>query len=124
MAPTDWLPRLTLLLALLPACGAEGDTATLIIANEHGGGTGLEITSVLVRTCITRYWQDDAPAFDPVRDRPAEGALTIAFGQARQLELIPGCHDVFVERSERTSGDEAERSAFARVVLDGGESAV
>lgn len=123
MARTEYFIPLALL-ALLPGCAEVGDSAMLTIANEHGSGTGLEITSVLVRTCITRYWEEDAPAFDPVRDRPAEGAMTIAYGESRELELIPGCHDVFVAREERTSSDEAERSAYARVILDRGESAV
>lgn len=122
MARTECTARLWLLLALLPACGEGGDNATLTIANEHGSGTGLEITSVLVRTCITRYWEEDAPAFDPLRDRPAEGAITIAPGEAQDLELVPGCHDVFVERAQRSQ--QADRVALARVSLDAGESAV
>ena len=125
MARTELWARLALLLALTPACGEGGDSASLTIANEDDAtGSGLEITSVLVRACITRYWQPDLPDFDPVRDLPAEGAMKIGHGESRELELAPGCHDVLVTRANRGTGDEEDREAEARVLLDAGESAV
>jgi hypothetical protein len=113
-----------LLLALAPACGG-GETATLTIANEQGDAeSGLEITSVLVRDCITRYWEPNAPPFDPVRDRPAEGVVTISHGESRDLELSAGCHDIVATRENLNYGYQTDRSASARVVLGPGESAI
>lgn len=99
-------------LALLVGCGS--DKTTLVIANEHGS-VPAEITQVLTRPCLHRYWDPNEPELDPSRDLPAEGRVTIPHGDSREFELAPGCHDFTVTRDGKT--------ARARVLLDVGESA-
>lgn len=95
---------------IVAGCGS--DKTTLVIANE--GDASLELTQILTRACLERYWSPEEPALDPARDLPAEGVVTIPHGESRSFEIPPGCHDFQVTR-----GGEVAR---ARVVLDVGES--
>jgi hypothetical protein len=97
------------------ACGGGSGNATLTISNEQSSGAKLDITQVLTRPCVQRYWSPDDPPLDSTRDLPAEGKVTIAFGETRSFDLVPGCHDFVVKRDGGT--------ARARVVLDEGEAA-
>lgn len=100
------------LLGLVAGCG--GDKATFVIANEHGSGSD-EISQVLMRACLDRFWEPDEPALDPSRDLPPEGRVTIPHGESHEFELAPGCHEFSVTRGSET--------ARARVLLDVGDSA-
>jgi hypothetical protein len=115
------LGRVTVCVALLLpfAAGCGSDGTTLVIANEQGSGSSqsLAITRVLIRQCLSRFWQPSDPALDPMRDLPAEGVVSIEHGSSHSFELEPGCHDFVATRDSDTS-------ARARVVLDVGESAV
>lgn len=106
-----------LLFVLSTACGS--DTTELVILNEQGSGSAdtLSITQVLIRSCLTRYWSPNDPPLDATRDRPEEGAVSIAHDASHAFELSPGCHDFVVTRTQGTL-------ARARVLLEAGESAL
>ena len=103
-----------LLCALTAAACGGSDQPTLVIENRQGTGTAA-ISQVLSRACLSRFWDPSEPPLDPSHDLPAEGPVSIAYGEAHEFELVPGCHDFAVTRQGKV--------ARARVTLDLGESA-